>query len=238
MLYEVITNIDDGYFGGRDSTGKLFVDRSKFPSGMESLVEYIHGKGLKAGIYTDAGQNTCGSIWDNDKNGIGRITSYSIHYTKLYDNIPSSQPEDYSKAGFPIIVDVNNDGEITVDDVVMSNEVPKIYFGFGNTFTYKNWDLDVFVYSQLGVNKYNYAWEWADAASLANQTNNENKYAFDLWSSETNQGGRLPGYAYEASGVSLPGGAGIDVMYQKASFLRFRNITLGYNLTGKQLGAA
>ncbi len=152
-------------------------------------------------------------------------------------NIPSSQPEDYSKAGFPIIVDVNNDGEITVDDVVMSNEVPKIYFGFGNTFTYKNWDLDVFVYSQLGVNKYNYAWEWADAASLANQTNNENKYAFDLWSSETNQGGRLPGYAYEASGVSLPGGAGIDVMYQKASFLRFRNITLGYNLTGKQLGA-
>ncbi len=151
-------------------------------------------------------------------------------------NIPDSQPDDYRVAGFPIIVDNNNDGEITVDDVVMSNEVPKIYFGLGNTFTYKNWDLDVFVYSQIGVNKYNYAWEWANAGSLANQTNNENKFAFDLWNSETNQNGRLPGYAYEASSVSLPGDAGIDVMYQNASFLRFRNITLGYNLKGSQLG--
>ncbi|MDX8339374.1 SusC/RagA family TonB-linked outer membrane protein [Draconibacterium sp. IB214405] len=153
-------------------------------------------------------------------------------------NIPSSQPEEFRVAGFPIIVDDNNDGEITVDDVVMSNEVPKLYFGFGNTFTYKNWDLDVFVYSQLGVNKYNYAWDWANAGLIANQTNNENKYAFDLWSSESNQDGRLPGYAYEASNVSLPGDAGIDVMYQDASFLRFRNITLGYNITGKQLGSA
>lgn len=64
-------NIDDGYFGGRDSTGKLYVDATKFPSGMKALVTYIHNKKLKAGIYTDAGQNTCGSIYDHDKNGIG-----------------------------------------------------------------------------------------------------------------------------------------------------------------------
>ena len=64
-------NIDDGYFGGRDTTGKLFADKNKFPSGMKSLAAYIHGKGLKAGIYSDAGMNTCGSIWDNDPNGIG-----------------------------------------------------------------------------------------------------------------------------------------------------------------------
>lgn len=64
-------NIDDGYFGGRDANGKLFCDSLKFPSGMKSLADYIHSKGLKAGIYSDAGSNTCGSIWDNDKNGIG-----------------------------------------------------------------------------------------------------------------------------------------------------------------------
>lgn len=64
-------NIDDGYFGGRDSLGNIYPDKDKFPSGMESLAGYIHSKGLKAGIYTDAGSNTCGSIWDNDKNGIG-----------------------------------------------------------------------------------------------------------------------------------------------------------------------
>lgn len=64
-------NIDDGYFGGRDAQGYLFADGIKFPSGMKVLADYIHRKGLKAGIYTDAGSNTCGSIWDNDKNGIG-----------------------------------------------------------------------------------------------------------------------------------------------------------------------
>ncbi|WP_114790624.1 glycoside hydrolase family 27 protein [Niabella yanshanensis] len=64
-------NIDDGYFGGRDASGKLLEDKKKFPSGMGALAAYIHSKGLKAGIYTDAGKNTCGSIYDKDPNGFG-----------------------------------------------------------------------------------------------------------------------------------------------------------------------
>jgi alpha-galactosidase len=73
-LYEAgyrFINIDDGYFGGRDANGKLFPNQKKFPSGMKALADYIHGKGLKAGIYTDAGKNTCGFIYDNDSLGIG-----------------------------------------------------------------------------------------------------------------------------------------------------------------------
>ncbi len=64
-------NIDDGYFGGRNTNGKLFANQTKFPSGMKALADYIHSKGLKAGIYTDAGKNTCGSIYDKDTLGIG-----------------------------------------------------------------------------------------------------------------------------------------------------------------------
>ncbi len=64
-------NIDDGYFLGRDEKSRLLYDDVKFPNGMKSLADHIHAKGLKAGIYTDAGENTCGSIWDADKNGIG-----------------------------------------------------------------------------------------------------------------------------------------------------------------------
>lgn len=64
-------NIDDGYFGGRDASGKLFVNAKKFPSGMKALTDYIHRRGLSAGIYTDAGKNTCGSMWDKDSLGIG-----------------------------------------------------------------------------------------------------------------------------------------------------------------------
>lgn len=64
-------NIDDGYFGGRDKDGNLLIHTERFPNGLKPLVSYIHGKGLKAGIYSDAGRNTCGSFWDGDKTGVG-----------------------------------------------------------------------------------------------------------------------------------------------------------------------
>lgn len=64
-------NIDDGFFGGRDSDGKLISHEMKFPSGMKALADYIHGKGLKPGIYSEGGKNTCGSVYDNDAHGIG-----------------------------------------------------------------------------------------------------------------------------------------------------------------------
>lgn len=64
-------NVDDGYFGGRDAEGKLYENCSKFPNGMRALSDYIHSKGLKAGLYSEGGKNTCGSIWDKDPKGIG-----------------------------------------------------------------------------------------------------------------------------------------------------------------------
>ena len=54
-------NIDDGYWSGRGEDGHLILNPVRFPSGMRALVDYIHSLGLKAGIYSDAGDNTCGS---------------------------------------------------------------------------------------------------------------------------------------------------------------------------------
>ena len=54
-------NIDDGYWDGRDDNGRLRLNTKLFPNGMRSLVDYVHSLGLKAGIYSDAGDNTCGS---------------------------------------------------------------------------------------------------------------------------------------------------------------------------------
>ena len=54
-------NIDDGYWDGRGDDGHLRLNMKLFPSGMRALVDYIHSLGLKAGIYSDAGDNTCGS---------------------------------------------------------------------------------------------------------------------------------------------------------------------------------
>lgn len=64
-------NVDDGFFGHRDGSGKLQTHPERFPNGLKCVADYIHSKGLKAGIYSDAGSNTCGSIWDKDPNGVG-----------------------------------------------------------------------------------------------------------------------------------------------------------------------
>lgn len=64
-------NIDGGYFGGRDAQGLLFIHPTRFPLPMRDLVDYIHSKGLKAGIYSDAGANTCSSMFKADSIGIG-----------------------------------------------------------------------------------------------------------------------------------------------------------------------
>lgn len=64
-------NIDDGYFGGRDTAGNLLAHPVRFPNGMRNVSDYIHSRGLKAGIYSDAGINTCASHWDKDTIGSG-----------------------------------------------------------------------------------------------------------------------------------------------------------------------
>ncbi len=53
-------NIDDCWHGDRDSLGFIHPDPKRFPTGMKALADYIHSKGLKLGIYSDAGSQTCG----------------------------------------------------------------------------------------------------------------------------------------------------------------------------------
>lgn len=65
-------NIDDGFFGGRDSvSGKLLIHPVRFPNGLKPVADYIHSLGLKAGIYSDGGRNTCGNYYDNDTIAVG-----------------------------------------------------------------------------------------------------------------------------------------------------------------------
>jgi hypothetical protein len=54
-------NIDEGWWqGARDSGGNITVDLNEWPGGMAAIADYIHAKGLKAGLYTDAGRDGCG----------------------------------------------------------------------------------------------------------------------------------------------------------------------------------
>lgn len=52
-------NIDDCWHGERDEQGFIQESKVHFPSGMKALADYVHSKGLKLGIYSDAGTKTC-----------------------------------------------------------------------------------------------------------------------------------------------------------------------------------
>lgn len=56
----VYLNLDDCWHGERDADGFIHPDPDRFPSGMKALADYVHSKGLKIGIYSDAGSETCG----------------------------------------------------------------------------------------------------------------------------------------------------------------------------------
>jgi len=64
-------NIDDGFWNNRAPDGSLKINPAKFPSGFKYIADYIHGKGLKAGFYSDGGDWTCGAVHGGERTGEG-----------------------------------------------------------------------------------------------------------------------------------------------------------------------
>ncbi|MCD8003709.1 MAG: glycoside hydrolase family 27 protein [Clostridia bacterium] len=83
--YEYI-NIDDGFFGGRDGDGNLQTHKLRFPNGIKVIADYAHEKGLKAGIYSEGGRDTCGFYYNNEgENGEGvGLYGYEEQDLRLY----------------------------------------------------------------------------------------------------------------------------------------------------------
>ncbi|ONI32171.1 hypothetical protein PRUPE_1G352200 [Prunus persica] len=83
-------NIDDCWAEiARDDKGNLAPKKSTFPSGIKSLADYVHSKGLKLGIYSDAGYFTCsktmpGSLGHEEQDA-NTFAAWGIDYLK-YDN--------------------------------------------------------------------------------------------------------------------------------------------------------
>ena len=82
-------NVDDCWaLEGRDKDGHIIVDSKAFPSGMKSLSDYIHSKGLKFGLYSSAGYFSCehreGSM-GHEETDANDFASWEVDYIK-YDN--------------------------------------------------------------------------------------------------------------------------------------------------------
>jgi alpha-galactosidase len=79
-------NIDDCWQVSREADGTLVADPQRFPNGIKSVAEYVHGKGLKLGIYTDAGRMTCekrpGSF-EHEVQDANTYASWGVDYVKV-----------------------------------------------------------------------------------------------------------------------------------------------------------
>ncbi len=90
-------NIDDCWQVSRDASGTIVADPARFPSGIKALADYVHGKGLKLGIYTDAGTGTCekrpGSL-NHEVQDARTYASWGIDYVKIdWCNAEGLDPE-------------------------------------------------------------------------------------------------------------------------------------------------
>ena len=93
----IYINIDDCWHGKRDADGFIQVDAEKFPNGMKALADYVHAKGLKLGIYSDAGTETCGGMpgsLGHEYQDALQYARWGVDYLK-YDwcNTPNINPQ-------------------------------------------------------------------------------------------------------------------------------------------------
>ena len=130
------------------------------------------------------------------------------------------------------IKDVNNDGKIDNHDMVrLGVNAPKCSMGLNNTFMYKNFDLSIFLYSslgRLGWSHLNYKYGTGFEILSIKNGNNFLSDIKDRWSSK-NMNSTMP------SGFRNPYLLDGQYAHEDASFLRIKNVTLGYNLKGTVL---
>ena len=100
-------NIDDCWAESRDGQGNVVPQNSTFPD-FKGMIDYVHGKGLKFGLYSDAGLKTCagrpGSL-GYETNDANRYAEWKVDYLK-YDNCNNNGTS--PKLRYPVMRDALN----------------------------------------------------------------------------------------------------------------------------------
>ena len=124
------------------------------------------------------------------------------------------------------------DGILDNADLYVAGNTTPIPFGFNNTFTYKNWDLNIYFYGSLNGFKRNELLELS-VAGITDMTYGLNALTAvkQRWSPE-NPSGTMPSVSNGNSGVGTASG---DFFYENAWYARLDNLSLGYTLPGKSL---
>ena len=150
---------------------------------------------------------------------------YDVKQIGIWQEWEKDEANKYNAApGWPKIDDINMDGKIDANDYhILGTQSPDFTAGMTNTFSYKNWDFSVYVYTQVG-GLYNDAFTYY-GLGLNNQ--DWNKLAVEYWTPE-NQNNEYPGIGLEALYTQV-------LSQVDGTFLKIQNMTLGYTLKDKAL---
>ena len=116
----------------RDGNGDLIPDPEKFPNGVKALADYVHNKGFKLGIYSDAAEKTCsgypGSLGFEDQDaslwaawGINFL-KYDYCHAPLFDQAIAI--ERYTRMGEALL---NSGGEFLFSLCEWGNQAPHLW---------------------------------------------------------------------------------------------------------------
>jgi len=198
-------NIDDLWQAQqRDARGNILADPTRFPSGIKALADYVHSKGLKLGIYSDAGAHTCGGrpgSRDHETQDAQAYASWGVDYLKYdwCDVGDLKAPAAYKKmsdalraTGRPILFSLCEWGNSkpwtwakdvgqswrTTGDIYASFDQVKIHPG------YKDYGVLPILDMQAGLRKYAGPGHWNDPDMLEvgnGMSENEDRAHFTLW---------------------------------------------------------
>ncbi len=172
-------------------------------SGTYNGAELKYGR-TELGDMGSPGQNGTPIAVVEESKPIGQILTY------VYEGIDAT--------GKFVFKDTNGDASISgADRVVTGNGLPKFLFGFGNTFTYKNWDLNIFFRGVFGhklVNSFRAFYEVPAYITSYNLP----KTAADMRSAD----GKL---------LAVTSGTLSSKYVENGDFVSLDNMQLGYNFS-------
>jgi TonB-linked SusC/RagA family outer membrane protein len=175
----------------------------------ERIVDVINGQSDVANRWIIG--SPVRSFYDYQKLGIWQIADSA--QARVYGRIP----------GEIRLKDINDNKTITATDdrVVIGAAVPDYSFGFSNDFAFKGFDLNVYVFARVGqtIN--------SDYAAKYEINGIENGANVDYWTPE-NPTNAYPRPTSLTSRTQMYGGSTLG--YKDGSFVKIRNITLGYTL--------
>ena len=121
--------------------------------------------------------------------------------------------------GMPRYYDINNDGSLNNDDLVyQGNADPDLYGGLQNNFRFGRLNVGIYFTYSLGGKIYNYSELYMAGSSMSNQY----RYMLEAWHPVRNPQSNLPRAG--AVDAHVPS----DLMIYDASYIRLKNITVGY----------